>query len=187
VLPADSVFDDYEVSHTFETIGPKVMLVNGRRLDHVQLILLGIRDITGAKRAEDALRAGEERLRRMMNVEGAGVLTFDEASGTLLSANEAFLHMSGYAAADVAAGRLSWQALTPPEHVEASLSSCGGWPRPGGSGRTRRSTCGGTGPGRGCCSLGRASAAARSSSTASTSTTASGPRPTCGRTRSGCG
>jgi PAS domain S-box-containing protein len=56
VLPANSVFDDFEVRHDFEDIGQRVMLLNGRRLDHVQLILLGIRDITERKRAEEALR-----------------------------------------------------------------------------------------------------------------------------------
>jgi PAS domain S-box-containing protein len=61
VLPTNKVFNDYEVTHEFETIGRRVMLVNGRQLDHVQLILLGIRDITDRKRTEEALRASDER------------------------------------------------------------------------------------------------------------------------------
>ena len=56
VLPESNAFDDYEVAHDFEGIGPRVMLVNGRRLDHVQLILLGIRDITAKKQADEELR-----------------------------------------------------------------------------------------------------------------------------------
>jgi two-component system CheB/CheR fusion protein len=47
ILPDDNVFNDYKVRHEFEDLGERVMLINGRRLDHVQLILLGIRDITG--------------------------------------------------------------------------------------------------------------------------------------------
>jgi PAS domain S-box-containing protein len=61
VLPKNSVFSDYTVVHEFEGIGRRVMLVNGRRLDHVQLILLGVRDVTELRRAEEVLRAGEQR------------------------------------------------------------------------------------------------------------------------------
>ena len=56
VLPDSNVFNDYEVAHDFAEIGHRVMLVNARRLDHVQLILLGIRDITEKKQAEEELR-----------------------------------------------------------------------------------------------------------------------------------
>lgn len=52
VLPHDDGFRDQEVEHDFEHIGRKVMLVSGRRLDHVQLILLAIEDITERKRNE---------------------------------------------------------------------------------------------------------------------------------------
>jgi PAS domain S-box-containing protein len=61
VLPDSNVFNDHEVAHHFETLGYRVMLVNGRRLDHVQLILVGIRDITERKRAEEQLRETQER------------------------------------------------------------------------------------------------------------------------------
>ena len=55
VLPDSNIFNDYEVSHDFEDIGQRVMLLNARRLDHVQLILLGIRDITDRKQANNEL------------------------------------------------------------------------------------------------------------------------------------
>ena len=73
VLPANQVFNDYEVIHEFEDLGRRVMLLNGRRLDHVQLILLGIRDVTeqhaaaggaaGGRGAVPARRRGCARLR----------------------------------------------------------------------------------------------------------------------------
>jgi PAS domain S-box-containing protein len=63
VLPANHVFDNYEVHHDFETIGQRVMLLNARRLDHVQCILLAIRDITERKRFEEALRDSNTRLK----------------------------------------------------------------------------------------------------------------------------
>jgi two-component sensor histidine kinase/PAS domain-containing protein len=46
ILPKLSSFDDYEVQHRFEHIGPRTMLLNARRLDHLNLVLLAIRDVT---------------------------------------------------------------------------------------------------------------------------------------------
>ncbi|WP_288142995.1 HWE histidine kinase domain-containing protein, partial [Mesorhizobium sp.] len=34
------------MEHHFEHVGRRVMLLNGRRLDHLDLILLAIRDVT---------------------------------------------------------------------------------------------------------------------------------------------
>ncbi|MFO1123831.1 MAG: PAS domain-containing protein [Methylocystis sp.] len=46
ILPEQNSFDDYEIEHEFETIGLRIMLLNARRLDHTNLILLAIRDVT---------------------------------------------------------------------------------------------------------------------------------------------
>jgi two-component sensor histidine kinase/PAS domain-containing protein len=52
ILPKQNFFDDYEVHHEFEKIGPRTMLFNARRLDHLNLFLLAIRDITEERRHE---------------------------------------------------------------------------------------------------------------------------------------
>jgi PAS domain S-box-containing protein len=52
VLPDNEFFEDFEVAHDFPTIGRRVMLLNARRVDHLQLILLAIEDITERRRAE---------------------------------------------------------------------------------------------------------------------------------------
>jgi len=57
ILPRQTVFNDFEVSHAFEHIGPRTMLLNARRVDHLQLILLAIEDITSRKHAETLLHA----------------------------------------------------------------------------------------------------------------------------------
>ncbi|MBC8440000.1 MAG: sigma 54-interacting transcriptional regulator [Deltaproteobacteria bacterium] len=49
-LPETSVYNDFEVEHDFETIGPKIMHLNARKIyresNHTQLILLAIEDVT---------------------------------------------------------------------------------------------------------------------------------------------
>ncbi|MBV9772290.1 MAG: PAS domain-containing protein [Bryobacterales bacterium] len=62
VLPANNSFDEFEMEHTFESIGTRAMLVNARRLAHVDLILLGLRDITERKRLENDARAANREL-----------------------------------------------------------------------------------------------------------------------------
>jgi two-component sensor histidine kinase len=46
ILPKEQSFDDFEVMHEFETIGYRHMLLNARRLDHLDLIVLAIEDVT---------------------------------------------------------------------------------------------------------------------------------------------
>jgi two-component system CheB/CheR fusion protein len=60
---SNKVFQDFEVEHAFENIGTRTMLVNARRLDQVQLILVGLRDITERKRMETELRLADRELR----------------------------------------------------------------------------------------------------------------------------
>jgi two-component sensor histidine kinase len=52
VLPDNDAFDDYVVEHDFRDIGHRVMVLNGRRLDHEPLILLAIEDITERRLSE---------------------------------------------------------------------------------------------------------------------------------------
>jgi len=59
ILPHDTVFNGYEVEHDFLEIGPKIMLLNARRIFRKKtgspIILLAMEDITERRRAEDAL------------------------------------------------------------------------------------------------------------------------------------
>lgn len=55
ILPQKKVVKDYEVRHIFEKIGEKVMLLNARQIDMVQLIILAIEDITPREKLEEKL------------------------------------------------------------------------------------------------------------------------------------
>ena len=69
VLPEHTSFDDYEVSHRFEGIGEKVMLLNARTIirpgNNSQLILLAIEDVTERRAAERTLRNAYKREKRI--------------------------------------------------------------------------------------------------------------------------
>jgi PAS domain S-box-containing protein len=73
-------------------------------------------DITARKRTEDALRDSEERFRRIYQSNMLGIHFWD-ASGEVTEANDAYLRMIGYSADDLAAGRVRWRDLTPPEYA----------------------------------------------------------------------
>jgi len=55
ILPQKEVIRDYEVTHVFETIGQKTILLNARQIDTVQLIILAMEDITARKSLENKL------------------------------------------------------------------------------------------------------------------------------------
>jgi light-regulated signal transduction histidine kinase (bacteriophytochrome) len=66
ILPAHSTFRDFEVTHEFERVGKKVMLLNASEIfdpnAQARTILLAIEDTTDRKRAEEALRTTNAEL-----------------------------------------------------------------------------------------------------------------------------
>ena len=66
ILPAHSTFRDFEVTHEFERVGRKVMLLNASEIFNpnaqARTILLAIEDATDRKQAEEALRTTNAEL-----------------------------------------------------------------------------------------------------------------------------
>ncbi|MFB3887789.1 MAG: ATP-binding protein [Thermodesulfobacteriota bacterium] len=67
IVPNNAEFNDFEVDHEFPNIGRKTMILNARQIYNAgaanHMILLAIEDITDRKKAEEALKASEKRLR----------------------------------------------------------------------------------------------------------------------------
>ncbi|MBL6458603.1 PAS domain S-box protein [Belnapia sp. T6] len=77
--------------------------------------LLGIdRDVTEARQHEAALAAREAALRAMIEANPIGVLRGD-IHGRIQDANDAVLRIIGRSRAELEAGQLRWDTLTPPE------------------------------------------------------------------------
>ena len=89
------------------------------RIDGVVLTFI---DITERKNATDAMRASEARLRKVVEINTVGIIFLD-ADGRVDDANDEFLRLSGYTRDDLTAGRVRWDVMTPPEHMDRSRAA----------------------------------------------------------------
>src|SRR2546423_1543655 len=63
VVPKSSVFNDFELEHTFPVIGRRVMLLNARKLQaghHGELLVLAMEDVTERRRSEEEVAKAKE-------------------------------------------------------------------------------------------------------------------------------
>src|SRR6478609_7272583 len=63
IVPKSSVFDDFELDHTFPVIGRRVMLLNARKLQaghHGELLVLAMEDVTQRRRAQEEVSKAKE-------------------------------------------------------------------------------------------------------------------------------
>ncbi|MEO5579085.1 MAG: response regulator [Gemmatimonadaceae bacterium] len=94
VIPTSSVFNDFELEHTFPVIGRRVMLLNGRKLragSHSAIIVLAMEDVTARRRSEADLRAIETYAQDIVDTVREPLLILDETL-RVQSGNRAFYH-----------------------------------------------------------------------------------------------
>ncbi len=104
IVPTSSVFDDFELEHTFPAIGRRVMLLNARKLKaghHGELLVLAMEDVTARKRAEEALLEAGALQSAIFNSANFSSIATDE-KGVIQIFNVGAERMLGYAAAEVA-------------------------------------------------------------------------------------
>lgn len=103
IVPKSSVFDDFELEHTFPVIGRRAMLLNARKLEagqHGGLLVLAMEDVTARRRAEEALLKAGALQNAIFNSANFSSIATDE-KGVIQIFNVGAERMLGYTAADV--------------------------------------------------------------------------------------
>src|SRR5436305_1874594 len=103
IVPKSSVFNDFELEHTFPAIGRRVMLLNARRLEaghHGELLVLAMEDVTARKRAEEALLKAGALQSAIFNSANFSSIATDE-KGVIQIFNVGAERMLGYTAPEV--------------------------------------------------------------------------------------
>ena len=96
VLPRKSFFKDFEVTHRFEHIGTRTMLLSGRQVDHLQRILLLVEDVTERRQAQSVIRTSEVRYRRLFEAARDGILILDPETRKITDANPFMTELLSY-------------------------------------------------------------------------------------------
>src|SRR5476649_522923 len=92
IVPKSSVFDDFELEHTFPVIGRRVMLLNARKLQaghHGELLVLAMEDVTERRRAEADFKAIETYAQNIVDTVREPLLILDTTL-RVRSGNRAF-------------------------------------------------------------------------------------------------
>jgi PAS domain S-box-containing protein len=115
IIPRDSFFNDFEVTHQFPDLGLRTMLLNARRLDGREggsrRILLGVEDVTERKETELALA----HLAEIVKSSNDAIFAVD-LDGVITSWNQGAESLYGYTARE-AIGQ-PFMLLVPPERCE---------------------------------------------------------------------
>lgn len=108
ILPGNSLFKDFEITHEFSHLGRRTMVLNAHRVDHLQCIFLGIHDVTERLQSQAALRASEIRYRRVFEAGKDGILIVDPGTRKITDANPFIMELLGYAH-DELLGKELWE------------------------------------------------------------------------------
>src|SRR5688500_7631065 len=92
IIPTSSVFNDFELEHTFPSIGRRVMLLNARKLrpgSHSEFLVLAMEDVTERRRSEADLKAIETYAQNIVDTVREPLLILDTTL-RVRSGNNAF-------------------------------------------------------------------------------------------------
>ena len=124
IVPKSSVFDDFELEHTFPAIGRRIMLLNARKLEagkHGELLVLAMEDVTARKQAEEALLKAGALQNAIFNSANFSSIATDE-KGVIQIFNVGAERMLGYEASEVM-NKITPADISDPQEVIARAKS----------------------------------------------------------------
>jgi two-component system, chemotaxis family, CheB/CheR fusion protein len=123
ILPRKTTLDNFELAQSFARVGPKIMLLNARRIvrdgESADLVLLAIEDVTERRRGEAALQESESRYSAIFNQATAGIAQTD-LSGRFVLVNQRYCEITGRSREELASLRM--QDLTHPDDLPDNLT-----------------------------------------------------------------
>jgi PAS domain S-box-containing protein len=106
-----------EAKHLEEFYGPPLnKWFEGNCYPSKHGLTVYFRDITERKRIEEALRTSESRFRQLFRSELMGICIPDRF-GAFKEGNDELLRITGYSRAELEAGLVRWDTMTPPEYA----------------------------------------------------------------------
>ncbi len=112
VLPENNAFDDFDIEHDFPHLGHRVMRLNARRVDHLQLILLAIDDCTELKESAALFRSMADNLPH--------IVWLHDDKGRQQFVNQTFCDYFGVTREEMRDQK--WQMLMHPEDADAYVA-----------------------------------------------------------------
>jgi two-component system, chemotaxis family, CheB/CheR fusion protein len=115
VLPDNNAFDDFGIVHDFPKIGRRLMQINARRVDHLQLILLAIDDQTGVEESAALFRSMADNLPH--------IVWLHDEEGRQQFVNQTFCDYFGVTREEMRDQQ--WQVLMHPADADAYMTEFG--------------------------------------------------------------
>ena len=124
ILPQKSVFNDFEITHKFSTIGERTMLLNAREIvsqtNAEKLILLSIEDITEAAVSRRKLEESHERFQGAIEAV-LGILWTNNAIGEMEGEQPGWASLTGQTQAEYQG--YGWASAVHPDDAQPTVDA----------------------------------------------------------------